>query len=75
MATHWSYTQRAMAEGLTRDPTPRDIWDQHEAILSAVIASDRRRAEVLARQHIMQAASFMVRRLREEAASSELPAA
>ncbi|HET9823562.1 MAG TPA: GntR family transcriptional regulator, partial [Burkholderiaceae bacterium] len=48
MATHWSYTQRAMAEVLTRDQTPRDIWDQHEAILNAVIAGDGRRAEALA---------------------------
>ncbi|HET9820897.1 MAG TPA: FCD domain-containing protein, partial [Burkholderiaceae bacterium] len=70
-ATHWSYTQRAMAEVLTRDQTPRDIWDQHEAILNAVIAGDGRRAEALARQHITQAAGFMVRRLREEAARAE----
>ena len=45
------------------DETPRDIWDQHEALLHAVIAGDAAAAETLARQHITQAADFMIERL------------
>jgi DNA-binding GntR family transcriptional regulator len=68
MAAHWTHTQRAMGEVLTRDETPRDIWDQHEAILDAIAAGNAARAETLARKHITQAAAFMVTRLRGEAA-------
>lgn len=46
-----------------RDERPRDIWDQHEALLGAVIAGDAKTAEKLARQHIEQAADFMIKRL------------
>lgn len=66
METHWTNTQRVMGEVLMRDEKPRDIWDQHEALLEAVIAGDGRKAEKLARQHIEQAAEFMVERLRRE---------
>ena len=63
METHWTNTQRVMGEVLMRDERPRDIWNQHEALLEAVIAGDSSRAEKLARQHIGQAADFMIRRL------------
>lgn len=66
MNAHWMATQRVMGEVLLRDETPRDIWDQHAAILDAVAAGDGERAERLARQHITQAAGFMVARLRGE---------
>ena len=64
MAAHWTYSERVMAEVLQRDETPRDIWDQHAAVLEAVAAGDAARAEALARAHITQAASFMTARLR-----------
>jgi DNA-binding GntR family transcriptional regulator len=70
MAAHWTYTERVMAEVLQRDETPRDIWDQHAAILGAVAAGDADRAEALARAHITQAAGFMTARLRAPAASA-----
>lgn len=66
METHWTNTQRVMGEVLMRDDKPRDIWDEHEALLAAVSAGDARKAEKLARQHIEQAAEFMVERLRRE---------
>ena len=66
MATHWTHTQRAMGEVLIKDETPRDIWDQHAAILDAVARGDPARAEALARSHITQAADFMVARLQSE---------
>ena len=64
LETHLAYTQRVMGEVLIRDEKPRDIWDQHEAILQAVARGDGDRAEALARAHLVQAAGFMVSRLR-----------
>lgn len=69
LATHLTYTQRVMGEVLLRDETPRDIWDQHAAILAAICARDALHAEALARQHISQAAGFMVARLQRAAAA------
>lgn len=66
METHWTQTQRVMGEVLMRDDKPRDIWDQHEALLAAVAAGDGERAERLARQHILSAADFMIERLQQE---------
>ena len=63
MQVQWTNTQRVMGEVLMRDETPRDIWDQHEALLKAVMAGDGAAAEALARQHITQAADFMINRL------------
>lgn len=67
MEAHWTYTQRVMGEVLMRDERPRDIWNQHESILEAIIEGDAAAAEKMARQHITQAATFMVTRLRAEA--------
>lgn len=64
LETHLTYTQRVMGEVLIRDEKPRDIWDQHEAILKAVARGDGDRAEALVRSHLTQAAGFMVARLR-----------
>ena len=66
MATHWTHTQRVMGEVLMKDETPRDIWDQHSAILEAIVRGDPALAEALARSHITQAANFMVARMRSE---------
>lgn len=63
LETHLTYTQRVMGEVLTRDEKPRDIWDQHAAILDAIAAGDGDGAEALVRQHLSGAASFMVARL------------
>ena len=63
MQVQWTNTQRVMGEVLMRDETPRDIWDQHEALLKAVVAGNGEGAEALARQHITQAADFMINRL------------
>ncbi len=63
MEAQWMYTQRVMGEVLMRDERPRDIWDQHEAMLDAVVAGQAAEVEKLARQHITQAADFMINRL------------
>lgn len=72
METHWTNTQRVMGEVLMRDERPRDIWDQHDALLQAVMAGDGRKAERLARQHIEQAADFMIDRLQREQAAARV---
>lgn len=66
METHWAYTQRVMGEVLMRDEQPRDIWNQHQAMLDAISAGDAQTAEELARRHILQAAGIMIRRLGEK---------
>ena len=66
MQVQWTNTQRVMGEVLMRDETPRDIWDQHEALLKAVMAGDGTAAETQARQHITQAADFMIDRLNSQ---------
>ncbi len=66
MHTHWTQTQRVMGEVLMRDDKPRDIWDQHEALLAAVASGDGEGAERLARQHILDAANFMIDRMQAE---------
>lgn len=64
LATHLTYTQRVMGEVLISDEKPRDIWDQHSAILDAIAGGDGAKAEALVREHITLAAGFMVARLR-----------
>ena len=68
METHWTYTQRVMGEVLMQGEKPRDIWNQHEAMLQAIAAGAADQAEGIARQHILQAADFMVSRLRGDVA-------
>ena len=63
MEVQWTNTQRVMGEVLMEGETPRDIWNQHEALLDAVMSGDGQAAEALARQHITQAADFMIERL------------
>lgn len=65
LLTHLTYTQRVMGEVLTRDEEPRDIWDQHAAILAAVAAGQGDQAEALVRSHITQASGFMLARLNQ----------
>lgn len=62
-AAHWSYLRRVMGEVLLHGETPGEIWDQHEAILNAVIAADPREAETIARHHISHASDTLAARL------------
>ena len=64
MATHLTYTQRAMGEVLIEDQEPRDIWDQHAKILDAIGKGKADLAEKLAKEHLIHASQFMVSRLK-----------
>jgi DNA-binding GntR family transcriptional regulator len=71
---HWPYLRRIMGEVLRRDEgMPRTLWDEHVAILDAIIVGDGDRAEKLSREHVSRAADFMVARLqsREQASRKE----
>jgi len=63
MDTHWTYTQRVMGEVLMLDEKPRDIWDQHEAMLQDIVSGDGALAEEHAREHILAAANFIIERI------------
>ena len=52
---HWRFLLRVMSDVLRHAEPPRAIWDQHRAILDAILAGDARRAEALASQHIERA--------------------
>ena len=61
---HWSYLRRVMAEVL-REETPDEIWDQHEAILNAIIEGEVAKAERIARHHIAHASDVLAGRLEQ----------
>lgn len=73
MEAHWTNTQRVMGEVLVFDEQPRNVWDQHEAMLDVIAAGDAEQAEALGRAHIRQAADFMIARLEERAAGATAP--
>ncbi len=66
-SAHWSYLRRVMGEVLLHGKTPTEIWDQHEAILRAVISGDPVEAERLARHHISHTSDTLTARLAEHA--------
>lgn len=71
MDAHWTNTQHVIGEVLINDDQPRNVWGQHEAMLDAMAAGDAQKAEELGRQHILQAAEFMIRRLEENGTADE----
>lgn len=75
-AVHWSHLRRVMGEVLQHGEPPNAIWDQHEAILDAVIAGDAAAAERLARHHIAHAGEALAPRVdATDADDAPMPAA
>ncbi|HZP86299.1 MAG TPA: GntR family transcriptional regulator [Burkholderiales bacterium] len=72
-SVHWSYLRRVMGEVLLRGETPTDIWDQHAAILDAIMAGKSDEAERLAREHISHASQTLTRRLMEDQKAARPP--
>ncbi len=66
MEMQWVNTQRVMGSVLLSADKPRDIWDEHEAMIKLVVAGDAVKAEQAARRHLEQAANFMIERLRDQ---------
>jgi DNA-binding GntR family transcriptional regulator len=63
METQWINTQRVMGSVLLSADKPRDIWDEHEKMFQLVASGKAEEVEALARQHIKQAAAFMIEQL------------
>ena len=65
-APHWSYFRCVMGAVLLDGETPGDIWNQHEAILDAIIDGDAASAEQLSRHHISHASSTLRQNMRAQ---------
>jgi DNA-binding GntR family transcriptional regulator len=76
-ALHWHHIRRLIGGYLQYYPM-RDVWDEHQAILDAVIAGDPDRAEATARHHAdhasMQFTSLMRATDGQEVATARRPA-
>lgn len=73
-APHWHNLRRVMGEVLRDDEKiPGMLWDEHAAILDAVVARNGPQADRLGREHISRAAEVFVARLQaHQDAASEL---
>lgn len=60
---HWHHTRRAMAAYLRQTASLRTVWNEHVALLGAVVRGDARMAERLAREHCEASAQIMLRHL------------
>ena len=66
-ALHWQHIRRVMGAVLRSDQVIDHVWEEHAAILAAIVARDAATAERLARDHAEDAA----RRLAAELADIE----
>ena len=48
----WYHFGRTMGEVLAQEEAPREIWEEHEAILDAIMREDPETAEARAREHV-----------------------
>lgn len=60
---HWTYLRRAMGEVLVHEDAPTDVWDEHAAILAAVIDGQPQVAERLAREHVAHASTALISKM------------
>ncbi len=60
-ACHWRYLRRVMAEVLRHAEPPPAIWQQHQAILGAILRGDPIASDEFARQHAEVAAASLAR--------------
>ncbi|MFK8081023.1 MAG: GntR family transcriptional regulator [Granulosicoccus sp.] len=61
--SHWRYLRRVMGDILRRAEPPVSIWQQHEAILQAVVSGDANTADKLAACHIDNASEALFNEL------------
>jgi DNA-binding GntR family transcriptional regulator len=67
---HWQHIRRAMGAVLQVSTMRESIWDEHEAIASAIAAGDEDAAETLIRQHGMDAGNNLASLLGEALAGA-----
>ena len=70
-ALHWQHIRRVMGGYLQRYRARDSVWDEHQAILDAVIAGDADKAEAAARDHAANALANLIPLLETGAASPE----
>ncbi|MCH8552377.1 MAG: GntR family transcriptional regulator [Natronospirillum sp.] len=63
MEAHWNHVRRVMRDILIVEKNQQQIWDEHEAILNAVLSGDVQTAELLARQHVETASDWLQREI------------
>ena len=68
---HWHHTRRAMAAFLRLPASLRQVWDEHEHMLDAIVAGDSAQAEQLAREHASAAVASLTRQLSDDSADSQ----
>lgn len=56
MTLYWNHLRRTMGEVLRRAPSGHHVWDEHEAILKAIIEKDGKAAAKCALEHTADAA-------------------
>ena len=62
---HWQHIRRAMGAVLQVSTMRESIWDEHEAIATAIGNGDENRAEMLIRQHGVDASHNLARLLNQ----------
>ena len=67
LALHWHHIRRVMGAVLDRDGVADNVWDEHEAILAAVMAGDAAKAERLSRADAESAGRALANALTGEA--------
>jgi len=65
-ALHWQHIRRVMGGYLRRYRARQSIWDEHAAILDAVMRGDADAAEHLARRHAEAAIANLIRSIEAE---------
>lgn len=56
---NWRFLRRAMADVLRHAEPPQTIWEQHHAIMDAILSGDPKAAETLAKEHVQLAANLL----------------
>lgn len=60
---HWAHVRRAMGAVLQASTLRESVWDEHEAIATAIAAGNAARAEQLMREHDERASEHITRHL------------
>ena len=63
---HWRHLRRAMGAVLQAEPQRESLWDEHEAIATAIAAGNAERAARLSEAHVAQASEALSRRLAQQ---------
>jgi DNA-binding GntR family transcriptional regulator len=56
---HWHHTRRAMRAHIALAETMRNVWDEHAAILDAIVSGDAARASRLSHDHATNSAALL----------------